>query len=74
MYEHNNFEKINSGEEIMFKIKGWNPEAMVGPNAGTPAAKPMVLGKLMKRQKSLLSLLEPKAFSKISTENLSSIS
>ena len=33
----------------MFKIKGWNPEAMVGPNAGTPAAKPVILGKLIKK-------------------------
>ena len=33
----------------MFKIKGWNPEAMVGPNAGTPAAKPAILGKLIKK-------------------------
>ena len=33
----------------MFKIQGWNPEAMVGPNAGTPAAKPMILGKLIKK-------------------------
>ena len=33
----------------MFKIQGWNPEAMVGPNAGMPAAKPAVLGKLIKK-------------------------
>ena len=35
----------------MFKIKGWNPEAMTGPNAGIPASKPMVLGKLIKKAK-----------------------
>ncbi|NVM03766.1 MAG: CO dehydrogenase/acetyl-CoA synthase complex subunit epsilon [Candidatus Helarchaeota archaeon] len=35
----------------MYKVKPWQPNAVVGPTAGTPMAKPIALGKMIAKAK-----------------------